>query len=68
MTTFTCIIPAYNEEHTLPQTITVLLPLLGKQLAQLIIINDASTDQTATQLHHFASHKHLQIIHNPHNL
>ena len=41
-----CIIPAYNEEKGIGHTLSVVAPLIGKNLFEVIVIDDCSTDST----------------------
>jgi len=44
--TLTVIIPAYNEEEGIGQTLDKLLPIAGLNNFKMIVINDGSTDET----------------------
>lgn len=68
MMRISCIIPAYNEEKNIKQTIQILLPLLEKQLSEIIIINDDSKDKTTEILTEFSSLDRIKIITNIKNL
>lgn len=61
------IIPAYNEEATLP---TLIESVLKQNSDQLLIINDASSDKTKTLLDSMISEQHLaiKVLHNSSNL
>lgn len=60
-------IPAYNAEKTIRQTIESVLGQTYPHY-QLIVLNDASTDATATALEPFADHPKITVVHNPENL
>lgn len=63
-----CIIPAYNEEKSILQTVQLLIPLLDIELYEVIIINDNSTDATKEKLSQLPILDHLHIVNNPQNL
>jgi len=46
MKKISCIIPAYNEEKSINHTLSVVLPLLGSYLYEIIVIDDFSSDKT----------------------
>lgn len=46
MKKISCIIPAYNEEKEIGNILSVLVPLIGKTLCEVIVINDCSQDAT----------------------
>ncbi|MEC2073848.1 glycosyltransferase family 2 protein [Alkalihalophilus marmarensis] len=54
MNNVSVIIPAYNEEVFIKDTIDALRNIPG--LLEIIIINDGSTDQTSTIAHQYADH------------
>lgn len=67
MLNFTLILPAYNEEKNILQTINCITPLLWTTIEKLIIINDASTDNTK-ELLDTLNNQNIEIIHNIKNL
>ncbi len=59
------LVPAFNEEST----IKILIDTILKQKPdQLLIINDASTDQTAKILDELTHQQPIQVLHNEQNL
>jgi glycosyltransferase involved in cell wall biosynthesis len=60
------IIPAYNAERTLPLVLNSLI-LQDFSNFEVILVDDASQDQTANIAHEFASQLSLQIIQNREN-
>jgi len=61
------IIPAYNEESRLPNTLEQVFHFLGKQSFQsdVIVVENGSTDKTFGVAQKFADqHKNLRVIHN----
>jgi len=61
------IIPAYNEESRLPNTLEQVFHFLGKQSFQsdVIVVENGSTDKTFEVVQKFADqHKNLRVIHN----
>ena len=65
MAKMTVIIPVYNEEKAIGQTINELLPFVEEKEWQLIVVNDGSEDGTAEILHGFSPR--LRIIQHPFN-
>lgn len=64
----TIIVPAYNEEESIAQTIGELYRYTETEGVTLMIVNDGSTDRTAEILReHQADHPHLEIINVPEN-
>lgn len=47
---FSVVIPAYNYAHTLPRAVRSVLPQLEAVAAELLVIDDGSTDDTAAVL------------------
>lgn len=60
------IIPAYNEEESIKETLSELLSFCNSELAkyQIIVVDDASTDRTAAIAE---GHKEATVIKNPVN-
>lgn len=46
MKKISCIIPAHNEEERIDTVLSIVVPLLGKQLSEIIVIDDGSIDNT----------------------
>ena len=46
MKTISCIIPAYNEESGISNVLSVVSTLIGKDLLEVIVVNDCSSDST----------------------
>lgn len=61
----TIIIPAFNEEQGISQTITTLLPYAEKNNWGILVINDGSTDNTELELRNFENK--IQIITHTYN-
>ncbi|MCP4652152.1 MAG: glycosyltransferase family 2 protein [Candidatus Omnitrophica bacterium] len=59
----TVILPAYNEEESLKDLISKIHEVLGQE-CEVIVINDASTDNTAS----VAVDCGARVIHNPYNM
>lgn len=59
----TIIIPAYNEEIGIGQTLDTLLPIAKKNNFEVIVINDGSTDNTSG----IAQKKNVRIINHSRN-
>ncbi len=65
------LIPAYNEAATISKILEeiVNVSLAGDVQKQLIIVNDASTDDTEKKIHEFiAKHPQLNIIYKKHEI
>jgi glycosyltransferase involved in cell wall biosynthesis len=68
--TLSVVIPAYNEEKTIAQIIQRVLSAdtLGMDL-QIVVVNDNSTDHTASLLEEIAGrHPRVRVYHQPHNM
>ena len=46
MKKISCIIPAYNEAESIKNTLSVVTPLIGSDLHEVIVVDDASYDNT----------------------
>lgn len=67
----TVIVPAYNEEPNLAQTVNDIVPILEKEFHdfEILIFNDCSTDRTGAIADELAGkHKKVKVIHNPTNM
>ena len=63
------IVPAYNEERRLPQTLQRVSEYLSQQTypSQVIVVDDGSRDQTAAVVENFsAAHPNVELIRNDH--
>ncbi len=63
-----CIIPAYNEAKSIKKTIETLLPLLWKEILEIIVVNDCSQDQTSKIVEPFCDFPWFYLINNATNL
>lgn len=67
-TTFSIVIPARNEEKRLPRTLGRILSFVQTKgwSAEIIVVNDGSTDRTAQVVERFAKqHSSIRLINNP---
>jgi len=64
---FSVFIPAYNAEHTVQQAIESVLAQTCLDF-ELIVINDASVDSTASIIDRYRDNPQVRICHNPQNL
>lgn len=63
------IVPAYNEERRLPQTLQTISDYLARQsyASELIVVDDGSKDRTAQIVETFcATHPNVKLIRNDH--
>lgn len=60
----TVLLPAFNAASTLPQAIDSILSQTFSNL-ELLIVNDGSTDKTASVLAHYRDPR-LRVVHRPH--
>ena len=71
MDSLSIVIPAYNEEHRLPQTLQKVLNWIGGRnfpFLEVIVVDDGSRDGTARVVGEFAaSHPCLRLLPNPGN-
>ncbi|MSR78651.1 MAG: glycosyltransferase family 2 protein [Candidatus Taylorbacteria bacterium] len=60
----TIIVPVYNEENTVKKTVFSLLKLdYPKNKLKILIVDDGSTDSTASVIKQFKVNKRVEIIH-----
>jgi dolichyl-phosphate beta-glucosyltransferase len=67
---YSIVIPAYNEGKRLAPTLEKVLDYVRQQAwdAEIIVVNDGSTDNTAALVQSFAaSNPHLRLVENPGN-
>lgn len=65
----TIVVPAYNEERRLPQTLASIMTFLATQPfeAEVIVVDDGSTDATVTQITALQTqHPQIRIVRNDH--
>lgn len=63
------VVPAYNEERRLPQTLATITAYLNQQAyaSEVIVVDDGSSDRTAQVVETFiASHPRVTLIRNDH--
>ena len=66
--TVSVLVPAYNEEKTIGKTIRSLLNLdYPKNLLEIIVINDASTDRTGKIAEYFSKQGKIKLLTNKKN-
>ncbi|MDY0094409.1 MAG: glycosyltransferase family 2 protein [Candidatus Vecturithrix sp.] len=65
MGSMTVIVPVYNEEGAIAQTLDELLPNIENNGWQLIVVNDGSNDGTGQILEHYGNR--LRVINHPYN-
>ena len=65
MRDLTVIIPVYNEEEAIRETLDELLPLIERNDWQLIVVNDGSNDGTGAILENYINR--LRVISHPYN-
>lgn len=64
----TIIVPAYNEEESIAQTIDELYPYTANEGVKLMVVNDGSTDATGEILASLENdHPHLVVVNVPTN-
>jgi len=62
--TVAVIVPCWNEEHTVAGTLDSLLALsYPRNKLRIYVVNDGSTDKTATVLDRYDSHPQITVIH-----
>ncbi len=61
-TSLTVVVPAYNEEASLPVFLPQLLDCCERNGWQLIVVDDGSVDGTALVLQDFAAHARLRVV------
>lgn len=59
------IVCAFNEEETLPRVVRALIA--AKEVNEIIVINDGSTDGTSAILKEFTNQPRVRVIEFPHN-
>ena len=71
MDSLSIIIPAYNEEKRLPQTLRLVLDWLGRgtfSFREVIVVDDGSRDGTVRLVEDFAgANTGLRLVRNPGN-
>ena len=64
--TVTVIVPCFNEEKTVIETIKSILNLdYPKELVSIILVNDGSTDNTLKVFNKFKNHSRIKILSKP---
>ena len=70
MVSISIVIPAYNEEKRLPQTLDRVVAYLSERqwTAEVLVVNDGSRDQTAALVQDYARrHPMVRLLNNPGN-
>lgn len=62
------IIPCYNDGDTIRDTVQSIYASWDKDLLEVILVNDASTDQSAKVLESLQQDYPVTVLHNPENL
>jgi glycosyltransferase involved in cell wall biosynthesis len=62
MTPVTAVIPAYNEEATIGEIVTVLGQV--EQIQEVIVVSDGSTDDTANEARRAGAHVVIELPEN----
>ena len=58
------IVPCFNEEKTLRDTVSSLLGLdYPKEQLSIVLVNDGSTDATRQVMDEYANHPHIKLMH-----
>lgn len=68
--TYSIIIPAYNESERLAVSLPKVLDYVGKRQlpSEIIVVNDGSSDDTADVVRRFmAMHPDVRLVENPGN-
>lgn len=60
------LVPVYNVEHYVAECIESILTQIDER-AELILMNDASTDNSGTVLAQYSTHPLINIVHAPYN-
>jgi len=60
--TLTVVVPAYNEESSLPRFLPELIDACERNDWKLIVVDDGSTDGTASILADFSDHRRVRVI------
>ena len=61
----TVILPVYNEEEAIKETVEELLPIAAAKKWQIVIVNDGSSDNTESLLRAYTTK--CRIINHPYN-
>jgi glycosyltransferase involved in cell wall biosynthesis len=71
MSSITVVVPAFNEEGNLADTIREITPLLERQFQdyEILIVNDGSSDRTGPIADELAARNpRIRVVHNPKNM
>ncbi len=60
--TLTLVVPAYNEAENIPKVLPEMLEFCNQRQWQVILVNDGSSDETASVLHNFEGKDNLVIL------
>lgn len=60
MKKISCIIPAYNEEKGIGDVLFVVVPLIGKYLHEVIVVDDGSSDKTKQIVKSFSGADYIE--------
>jgi glycosyltransferase involved in cell wall biosynthesis len=67
MSDLTIVMPAYNEEHSIRAALEQLLPACERRGWRVIVVDDGSTDGTASQVEALLPRDYLRLIEHPVN-
>ena len=60
--TLTLVVPAFNEAENIPRVLPEMLEFCNQRQWQIILVNDGSSDATASALHRFEDNSNLMVF------
>ena len=60
--TLTLVVPAFNEAENIPRVLPEMLEFCNQRQWQIILVNDGSSDATASALHRFEDNANLMVF------